>query len=221
MIKFEEKPNTLVLHYGTRWRIRPRHMLAAILVVALALVVSWWGQGEVKRWIGNRHARAMIRREVDQQLSQAEHSMESDHWSVAQLAIDRARFAANITPNLFGAAELKATSRRIDRAQATLEKSMERKFAETYPDPALAKRIEGEYLHPVRIRSDAIEDLNNTAYVLVQQGDDTDALAPLREVIRLDQSDQRANFLLNLLSVRPVQNSPLAASNGRLLSSHH
>jgi hypothetical protein len=118
LIERGEKPVRPILHYGTRYRMKPRHALTMLFLLAAALLASWWGRIEMRRWFAYRGERATIRQEVALQLSQAKQSTDAGHWRDAQVAVDRARLAADSDTSLFKATELEAFANNLDQAQS-------------------------------------------------------------------------------------------------------
>lgn len=123
-------------------------------------------------------------------------------WTDAQVTIDRSRLSASADPELFEGAEVQAFKQRIDDAQQSLQQSEEQRAVYKVPEPLLRVRIEQERLEALRIRSNVVEDLTNSADRLSHQCNDAVAVQLLREALRLDPSNERVISRLRVTTER-------------------
>jgi tetratricopeptide (TPR) repeat protein len=199
-----------VLGYGTKRYWNQRRVAGLVLLIAVAHPAAWWSRVEMRQWIADRRIRAVTRIQMDQNLSQCADSISHGQWRDAQVSIDRARLAACAYPDLFSRAELNAFTKRIDKAQASLQNEEARVMQATTQGHVLwYRRFHEQSLRPIRIRPDAIADLIDAADRAMHRGGYGDAVQLLQQAIVLDPSNQPALELLrqaneHLPSSRPA-----------------
>ena len=200
----ESNPGPPVLRYGTKRSWNQRRVTGLVLLIALVLPAAWWSRAQMRQWIADRHTRAATQIDIDQELALCADSISNGQWAHAQTSIDRARLAASACRKLFTRAELSAFTQRIDGTQASLQSEQERIMRLQGPVPSLRQRMADELnaARSVRIRSDAIANLNDAADRLIRERNYADALELLRQSLILEPVNERALGLLSCATTR-------------------
>ena len=187
------QPASAVLGYGTRLRVTWQHRLLLVLLLALVLPTSWWSSIRTRQWYAERQSRAAIGRQIDQNLSDSKQATSDGRWRDAQVAIDKASYAASSNSALFGIAEGQAFHTRIDEAQRRLQQIQEQWAVCEVPQPSLRMQLERERSAALR---KAVDELIGNADLLLDQGSYTVATRLLQRAVRLDPANEHAISLL-------------------------
>ena len=135
-----------------------------------------------------------IQYQVQSNLDQARSAIQQQQWGNAQIAIDRARLAANSDPSIFTPQQIRQFRTQIDQVQLDLQSAQQR-AAETATNELerqTEKRIIEERNRARRERQRTIADLIRTSQTLTSQGRYREALQTVDQILLLDPTNDYA-----------------------------
>jgi len=141
-----------------------------------------------------RARQSEIQYQVQSNLDQARAAIQEARWGDAQIAVDRARLAANSDPSIFPPDQLHQFRNQIDQTELDLQAAQQRatEISQRDADKRIQQRIVDERNRAIRERQRTIADLIRTSQDLSNHGRYKEALQTVDQILLLDPTNDYA-----------------------------